>query len=148
MDNTTNLTAIVGTLQVDVQILITQGGGGGVPVSVQPAIDAATAALVALDNQVKAATTGGGAPVSGAPVITNAQLTGIVSPVGGAFGFQISATGTGNVFSAVGLPPGLTIDPALGLISGTPTVAGATFPVVTVTNPQGSVSGTLGITIQ
>lgn len=70
-----------------------------------------------------------------APVL--ASLGNQVSVVGQPVtGLQLSATGGALPlqFSASGLPDGLTLDPATGLISGTPTAAGTYTVTVTVTD--------------
>ena len=48
--------------------------------------------------------------------------------------------GTPVTFSATGLPPGLTVNPATGLISGTVTIAGAGSYSVTATVSDGVVA--------
>lgn len=60
--------------------------------------------------------------------------------VGVAYSFQVTASGgvTPYVFSATGLPLGLNIDPAAGLISGTPTAACSCVGAITVTDAQGN----------
>lgn len=67
-------------------------------------------------------------------------------PVGVAFNFQISATGTTPItYGISALPPGLTSSGTT--ISGTPTVAGS-YPInVTATNVAGTASQTLTIVI-
>ena len=62
----------------------------------------------------------------------------------GAFGFQIPAINNPTNYSAT-LPPGLTIDPLNGLISGVPTTTGTFDVTVTVTNNDGSGSAQLRI---
>lgn len=51
---------------------------------------------------------------------------------------SVSNSGTGLSFSASGLPMGLGINSASGLISGTPTTPGVYAPTVTATDSQGS----------
>ena len=55
---------------------------------------------------------------------------------------SLTATATGgsggNVFTAPGLPPGMSIDPLSGVISGTPTVANTYSVGVTVTDSGAS----------
>ncbi len=89
-------------------------------------------------------------PPTGPPVIGTAPL-----PVG-AQGISYSAIliatgGTGNyTWSASGLPAGLSIAPATGVISGTPSTAGIQSVAVTVTDsatPAVSTSKTLSLTI-
>ena len=58
-----------------------------------------------------------------------------------AFSLQISATdttGAAMTYQATGLPAGLTIGAATGIISGTPTTAGVASVAITVTDPSGS----------
>src|SRR5437773_5944620 len=79
------------------------------------------------------------------PVITSPGTA--TGTVGVAFSYQITATNNPTSYGASGLPPGLTVNTATGLVSGTPTTAG-TYPVtITATNSRGTGTSTLVITI-
>lgn len=68
--------------------------------------------------------------------------------VGTAFSYQITATNSPSSFAATGLPAGLSINTVSGLISGTPSVSGSFSVMLQATNPHGSDSQTLSLTIQ
>ena len=53
------------------------------------------------------------------------------------FSYQIVASNTPRSYTATSLPGGLTLDPAKGLISGTPTTVGDTTVTLTAENPAG-----------
>src|SRR5213079_1356929 len=79
------------------------------------------------------------------PVITSAgTATGTVSV---AFSYQIVASNCPTSYDATGLPPGLSVDTATGLISGTPTTAGTYSVTISATNSSGTGTKTLVITI-
>ena len=121
------------------------GGGGGGGASF-PAADV-TGTAAAPDD----------AP--GGEVIITYQLLHITTTslqdgrVGNAYGQAVSATGGISPYSwsaSTGLPPGLSINPATGVISGTPTGPGTFTFTVTVTdaeNPAMTASAQLSITI-
>lgn len=80
-----------------------------------------------------------GPPLLNAPYITGATP-------GHPFLFRIPAGGSAPLtFAAKGLPAGLTLDPATGIISGALTKAGSTVVAVTVTNALGRTSHPLTI---
>ena len=64
------------------------------------------------------------------------------STVGTATSLQMTAAGGDDAyqFSATGLPPGLTIGPTTGLISGSPTALGKFSTTVTVSDPTAGIS--------
>jgi len=80
-----------------------------------------------------------------APVITSAlSATGTA---GTAFNYQITATNSPTSYSASGLPAGLTVNTASGLISGTVTSASVTSATISAINTSGTGSATLAITM-
>lgn len=83
--------------------------------------------------------------VTGSPVVTSP--TTATGTVGVAFTYQIAATQEPTSFGASGLPSGLTVDGATGLISGTPLLAGTSTATISATNDLGTGNGTLTITI-
>lgn len=81
----------------------------------------------------------------GAPAVTS-SLTA-TGTTGSPFSYQITGSNSPTSFNATGLPAGLTVNSTTGVISGTPTVAGTTNVLITVTNAAGSGSATLVITV-
>ena len=57
-----------------------------------------------------------------------------------------NAVGTVS-FAASGLPPGLTLDPATGVVSGTPTTAGTFEVFISATDGQDTITSNLGMII-
>jgi hypothetical protein len=79
------------------------------------------------------------------PVITStATATGTV---GAAFSYQISGTNNPTAYNAVGLPSGLAVNTATGLISGTPAGAGVSTITLSATNAGGTGTRTWTLTI-
>lgn len=78
-------------------------------------------------------TLAGGVPPKAEPVPLNGKVN---TP----FTWDVDAVGgkPGYTFSSTTLPVGLTLDPATGTVSGTPTVAGVTQLTMTVTDSTGA----------
>jgi hypothetical protein len=81
----------------------------------------------------------------GSPVIISA--TSATGNVGSAFSYQIAAINSPSSYSAIGLPTGLSINTATGLISGTPTSAGTVTVALGATNAGGTSNATLTLTV-
>ena len=79
------------------------------------------------------------------PVITS-PLTANAG-VGQPFIYQITATNGPTSFDAIGLPAGLTVDTATGLISGTPTAPGSALVNLSATNSGGTGKAVLTLTV-
>lgn len=70
---------------------------------------------------------------AGAPSLTSPALPN--ASVGSPYGYAVTAAGTAPItFSAAGLPAGLAIDPATGVISGVPTTPGIHSVDITASN--------------
>ena len=81
----------------------------------------------------------------GTPVITSA--VGTTGQVGATFSYQITASNTPTNYSATGLPGGLSVNAADGLIIGTPTKAGAFAVTLGVANAIGKSTLAMAVTI-
>ena len=80
------------------------------------------------------------------PAIAGAlTATGIA---GTAFNYQIAASNAPTSYGASGLPAGLSVNPALGLISGTATTAGTFNATISATNARGTGYASFIITIK
>jgi hypothetical protein len=73
----------------------------------------------------------------------------ISTQVGLPFTYTITSSGgtTPITFSASPLPAGLSLNAGTGVISGTPTATGTTKILLTASNPAGSTSATLALTV-
>jgi fibronectin type 3 domain-containing protein len=82
---------------------------------------------------------------SHAPVITSGVDAS--GTYGTPFNYVIEATNAPFLFSATGLPPGLSINTNTGVISGTPSAAGSFAVMITAANNTGPATATLNIEI-
>ena len=79
------------------------------------------------------------------PVITSASTAS--GKVGTAFSYQIVATNSPTTYGVQGLPGGLTVDSASGLLSGTPKLAGTYSLTLNAYNGTGKGSAPLTLTV-
>ena len=80
-----------------------------------------------------------------APVITS--RTTDVATTGTPYTYTIAASNSPTSFSATSLPPGLTVNPGTGVISGTPTAVGISSILLSARNSGGTGQGTLTLTV-
>jgi len=71
----------------------------------------------------------------------------VTGTVGSAFTYQISAANTPTSYGALGLPCGLTVNTATGLISGTPTQTGKFNSIIAAINASGTGIAVLALRI-
>ena len=84
-------------------------------------------------------------PVSGVPEITSAVTAS--GAVDSAFAHQVTATNTPTSYDVTGLPAGLIMNAATGLITGTPTAVGVSTVTLSATSNGGTSTATLTLTI-
>ncbi len=83
------------------------------------------------------------------PVPVISSTASATTTVGSAFSYQITASNSPTSYAATGLPAGLSLNAATGVISGTPTTLGSANATLTATNAGGSSAPfTLAFTIQ
>ncbi len=82
---------------------------------------------------------------AGAPAITSP--TEALALTGGAFTYQLTAVGGAQNYQVLDLPPGLTLNPTTGAISGVPTTAGEYHVVLEATNAKGTGAEVLTLNI-
>lgn len=110
---------------------ITSIGSSAITVSATNMLGAGTASLVLTGYE--------------APTITSALAADGI--VGQAFSYTLTASGGPNVLSVSGLPSGLSFDALTGVISGTPETAAVSSVTLTASNPAGSDSQTLELSV-
>src|SRR5437870_2001021 len=105
----------------------------------------ATTGLLSVTTLGGTATSSSVFTVVNPPVITSAGTA--TGQVGVAFSYQMTATNSPTSFGATVLPAGLALNATTGLISGTPTSAGASTVTLSATNAGGTGTQTLAVTI-
>lgn len=99
-------------------------------------------------GSIGAYTLGGSIPGGSAvltPVVTSgSSASGLV---GQPFSYQIVATNAPGSYGATGLPAGLAVNTTTGLISGTPTTAGASNVTLSAQNTAGTGTANLALTV-
>lgn len=85
------------------------------------------------------------APGAAQPVITSPEVAS--GTVGLPFSYTITATNSPTAYSATLLPAGLSVDTRSGVVSGTPTSAGAIIFTVYATNNGGTASKSVQLTV-
>ena len=86
-----------------------------------------------------------GTLIAGVPAITSALTAS--GKVGSAFTYQVTATNAPTSYRATGLPAGLAVDTATGLITGIPTAVGVAMVTLNATSGGGTSTAALTLTI-
>lgn len=86
-----------------------------------------------------------GLPTPAQPIILSPLS--VVAQSGRFFVYQIFATGHPASFQASGLPPGISVNPTMGLVSGTTNAPGVYNVVLSAANSVGNASVTLTLTV-
>ena len=81
------------------------------------------------------------------PVIT-VPPGGAIATMGVAFAYEIKAKNSPASYDAAGLPPGLTIDPSAGVISGTPSQTGTFAAMISAMSTAGTGSAMLPLAVK
>jgi subtilisin-like proprotein convertase family protein len=79
------------------------------------------------------------------PAISSSLLAS--GAVGAPFNYLVTASNSPGSYGATGLPAGLSINPATGQISGTPTAAGTYSVTLSATNALGTGTANLALTV-
>jgi hypothetical protein len=77
-------------------------------------------------------------PITGSPVVTSSrtQIGTVGTPM--SFTVVVAPAAPAPTFLAMGLPSGLALNPATGVVSGTPTESGTFNVIVTPSNTSGA----------
>jgi hypothetical protein len=88
---------------------------------------------------------GGASALTAAPVISNSPAAAYYG--GSPVSYQITASNSPTSYGTVGLPPGLSVNTATGLISGTSTMGGTFSVTLSATNSSGTDNKIITLTI-
>jgi uncharacterized repeat protein (TIGR03803 family) len=101
--------------------------------------------IVGSDGSFYGTTTAGGS--SGDGVVFKCSPLFLTVTVGNALNFQIAATNSPTGYGASGLPSGVSVNTATGLITGTPTVTGTYNATISASNGGGTTNAALTIAV-
>ena len=134
----------------------TSFGAAGLPaglnVNTKTGLISGTPTSIGLSMVTLTAANAGGTGALGLALTVNPPAPVITSPAsakgkaGAAFSYAITASNNPTSFSAAGLPAGLSVNTKTGLLSGTPTSAGASTVTLTAANAGGA--GTMKLSLQ